>query len=127
MQVKLFDQGVAFWQDRSRLTAMLLSPFYSFWPRYETRRAGCPIGLELIASELVAKGFNVIFIDACMAAYNQLTEQLDGTVRYGLTDKQLAKVLERFNPAIVGITSLFSNQAESVEAVAGIVHQAYPD
>lgn len=116
-----------FWQSISRLTVLLLVPFYSFWPRYETKRAGCPIGLELIASELIAKGFNVIFIDACMAAYNQLTEQLDGTVRYGLTDKQLAKVLERFNPAIVGITSLFSNQAESVEAVAGIVHQAYPD
>jgi len=127
MKVQFFDEGVAFWQDSSRLTVLLLVPFYSFWPRYETKRAGCPIGLELIASELVAKGFNVIFIDACMAAYNQLTPQPDGTVRYGLTDVQLQAVLARFNPAIVGITSLFSNQHGNVEVVARITRQAYPD
>lgn len=127
MQVKLFDQGVAFWQDRGRLTAMLLSPFYSFWPRYETRRAGCPLGLELIASELVAKGFNVIFIDACMSAYNQYTEQQGGTIRYGLTDEQLERVLDNFNPDVVGITSLFSNQADNVEQVARLVKRVYPN
>ena len=68
MRVESFDEGVAFWQDNNRLTVLLLVPFYSFWPRYETKRAGCPIGLELIASELVAQGFNIIFVDACMAA-----------------------------------------------------------
>jgi hypothetical protein len=127
MRVESFDQGVAFWQDKSRLTVMLLVPFYSFWPRYETRRAGCPIGLELIASELVDKDFNVIFIDACMSAYNQYTEQEDGTIRYGLTDEQLEKVLANFNPAVVGITSLFSNQCENVETVARLVRQTYPE
>ncbi|MBI4128323.1 MAG: B12-binding domain-containing radical SAM protein [Parcubacteria group bacterium] len=127
MQVKRFDQGVAFWQDKSRLTVMLLSPFYSFWPRYETRRAGCPIGLELIASELAAKGFNVIFIDACMSAYNQFIQQENGTIRYGLTDEQLERVLADFNPAVVGITSLFSNQAGNVERVARLVKRAYPN
>ncbi len=127
MQVKLFDQGIVFWQDRDRLTIMLLTPFYSFWPRYETRRAGCPIGLELIASELVAKGFNVIFIDACISAYDQYTKQQDGTIRYGLTDEQLERVLGDFNPDVVGITSLFSNQANNVEQVARLVKRVYPN
>lgn len=127
MRIESFSEGVAFWQDSNRLTVLLLVPFYSFWPRYETKRAGCPIGLELIASELVAQGFNVIFVDACMAAYEQFTPQSDGTVRYGLTDDQLKKVLARFNPAVVGITSLFSNQHGNVEAVARIVRQIYPD
>ncbi|MEK7618085.1 MAG: radical SAM protein [Patescibacteria group bacterium] len=127
MRVQVFDEGVAFWQEVSRLTVLLLTPFYSFWPRYETKRAGCPIGLELIASELVALGFNVIFIDACMAAYNQLTPQSDGTMRYGLTDDQLKSVLARFNPAVLGITSLFSNQHGNVEATARIVRQVHPE
>lgn len=127
MRVESFSEGVAFWQDSSRLAVLLLVPFYSFWPRYETKRAGCPIGLELIASELVDKGFNVIFVDACMAAYEQLTPQPDGTVRYGLTDGQLRDVLSRFSPAVVGITSLFSNQHMNVEAAARIVRQAYPE
>jgi len=126
MRIESFSEGVAFWQDSNRLTVLLLVPFYSFWPRYETKRAGCPIGLELIASELVAQGFNVIFIDACMAAYEQLTPQPDGTVRYGLTDDQLRNVLARFNPVVAGITSLFSNQHGNVEAVAQIVRQVYP-
>jgi anaerobic magnesium-protoporphyrin IX monomethyl ester cyclase len=127
MRVESFGQGVVFWQDKSRLTVMLLVPFYSFWPRYETRRAGCPIGLELIASELVAKGFNVVFIDACMSAYSQFTQQEDGTTRYGLTDGQLERVLINFNPAVVGITSLFSNQCGNVETVARIVRHVYPE
>lgn len=126
MQVQPFDEGVAFWQDRARLTVMLLVPFYSYWSRYETRRAGCPIGLELIASELVAKGFNVVFVDACLSAYNQFTQQEDGTIRYGLTDQQLERVLANFNPAVVGITSLFSNQASNVEQVARLVKRVYP-
>ena len=127
MRIKFFDQGVAFWQNKSRTTVMLLSPFYSFWPRYETRRAGCPIGLELIASELVAKGFNVIFIDSCMSAYDQYTKQQDGTIRYGLTDEQLERVLGDFNPDVVGITSLFSNQANNVEQVTRLVKRVYPN
>ncbi|MFA6511953.1 MAG: radical SAM protein [Patescibacteria group bacterium] len=106
---------------------MMAAPFYSFWPTYETRRAGCPIGAELIASELVAAGFNVVFIDACMSAYDQYTAQEDGTVRYGLTDAQLEEVLERFTPDVCGITSLFSNQASNVERVAHIMRRAYPN
>ncbi|HOZ36904.1 MAG TPA: hypothetical protein PLR18_03700, partial [bacterium] len=82
-------------------------PFYSFFERHETRRAGCPLGLEMIVTELVARGFNVIYIDACMAAYNQFTPQADGSVRYGLTDEQLKNVLRQFSPGVVGITSLF--------------------
>jgi len=142
MRIETFSQGVAFWQPRQswwlivwlwlrgkpykRLTVMLVVPFYSFHPRYETKRAGCPIGLELIASELVAQGFNLIFIDACMAAYSQLTNQPNGYVRYGLTDAQLTDLLKQFHPTVVGITSLFSNQRGNVEAVAGIVRRAYP-
>ena len=126
MQINVFDQGVAFWQGQSRLTVMLLVPFYTFWSRYETRRAGCPIGLELIASELVAKGFNVIFIDACMSAYNQHTLEEDGSIRYGLKNSQFESVVGSFNPTIVGITSLFSNQSGNVERVARLVKKIHP-
>lgn len=127
MKIQTIPEGVAFWNDRKRLTILLLVPFYSFFPRYETRRAGCPIGLELIASELVAKSFNVIFIDACMSAYSQYTQQNDGTIRYGLTNEQLENVLTRFNSQVIGVTSLFSNQAPNVEATAGLVRQVYPN
>ena len=127
MKIEIFKQGVAFWQDRSRLTILLIVPFYSFWPRYETRRAGCPLGLELIAGELVTKGFNVVFLDACMAAYDQLTPQRSHFVRYGLTDKQLRRALADFNPDIVGITSLFSNQHRNADQAAWLVRRSYPE
>ena len=127
MKVEIFDEGVAFRNDKKRLTVLLLVPYYSFYPKYETRRAGCPIGLELIASELITKGFNVVSIDACMARYDQYTPQMDGTIRYGLTDDQLERVLAQFNPAVVGVTSLFSNQATNVEQTAGIVRRVYPN
>jgi len=127
MSVKIIPEGVIYNnEEESRLTVLLLVPFYSFFEKYETRRAGCPLGLELIAVELVAKGFNVIFIDACMAAYNQFTPQDDGSIRYGLTDQQLRKLLSQFNPDIVGITSLFSNQANNVARVAALTKEAYP-
>ncbi|MFA4873427.1 MAG: cobalamin-dependent protein [Patescibacteria group bacterium] len=127
MKIQTIREGVVFQNDKKRITILLLVPFYSFYPRYETRRAGCPIGLELIASELVAKGLNVIFVDACMAAYDQYTPQIDETIRYGLTDEQLEEILARYNPAVIGITSLFSNQAPSVEAVARLVRRIYPN
>ncbi len=127
MSVKIIPEGVIYENTgEKRLIVLLLVPFYSFYERYETRRAGCPLGLEMVAAELVAKGFNVIFIDACMAGYNQLTPQADGTVRYGLTDEQLRKVLYQFNPDVVGVTSLFSNQAGNVARVAEIVREVYP-
>lgn len=126
MKVKIFDQGVKFQQNKNRITIMLIVPFYSFWPEYETRRSGCPIGLEMIAGELIMNGFNVIFIDACMSAYSQFTEQIDHTIRYGLTDQQLRATLARFCPDIVGITNLFSNQADNVEHLANIIKRTYP-
>lgn len=127
MSIEIIPEGVIYKNtNEKRLTVLLLVPFYSFYERYETRRAGCPLGLEMVAAELVAKGFNVIYIETCMAGYNQLTPQADGTVRYGLTDSQLKEVLGRFNPDVVGITSLFSNQAGNVEQTAKIVREVYP-
>ncbi|MFA5184676.1 MAG: radical SAM protein [Patescibacteria group bacterium] len=128
MTVKIIPEGVIYEnQKEKRLTIMLLVPFYSFYEKYETRRAGCPLGLEFLAAELVAKGFNLIFIDACLSNYNQLTPQNDGTIRYGLTDIQLKEVLKQFKPDLVGITNLFSNQAGNVLATARLVRESYPD
>ncbi len=127
MNVEIIPEGVIYKNNREqRLTVLLLKPFYSFYERYETRRDACPLGLEMVAAELVAKGFNVIYLDACMAAYDQFTPQADGGIRYGLTDDQLRGVLRQFNPDIVGITSLYSNQAGNVEQTAKIVHEVYP-
>lgn len=127
MSIKIIPEGVIYENtSEERLAVLILVPFYSFFERYETRRAGCPLGLEMIVAELVAKGFNVIYIDACMAAYDQFTLQDDGSIRYGLTDEQLKNVLCRFNPDVVGVTSLFSNQASNVEQVAKIVREIYP-
>ena len=128
MFIQITPEGVVYRNtEKERLSILLLAPFHSFYEDYETRRAGCPLGLEMIAAELVAKEFNVIFIDACLSAYNQLTKQEDGTVRYGLTDEQLKSTLSHYQPDIVGITSLFSNQSHNVELVTKIVREVYPN
>ncbi|MFA5155581.1 MAG: radical SAM protein [Patescibacteria group bacterium] len=127
LAVTIIPQGVIYQNTgEQRLTVLLLVPFYSFYEKYETRRAGCPLGLEYLAAELVPLGFNVIFIDACLSAYDQLTPQTDGTIRYGLTGEQLRQVLKQFQPDLVGITNLFSNQAKNVLATAQIVREMYP-
>jgi len=124
---EIIPEGVIYKSEKNRLAILLLVPFYSFYPKYETRRAGCPIGLEMIVAELVNKGFNVIFIDACMSKYNQFTKQINGTIRYGLTNQQLKKLLNKYNPDVVGITSLFSNQSKNTALVAKIVRDTYPN
>lgn len=125
MRIDITPEGVNFHQG-GKVTVMLLVPFYSFHPPDETRRAGCPLGLEMVAAELVKLGVNVIFADLCMSAYNQFTPQLDGSVRFGLTDNQTSEVLRKYPADVVGITSLFSCQSANVAQVAKLVRQIQP-
>ena len=113
-------------KGNSKLNILLLVPFYSFDPRYETRRVSAPMSLEYIANELIMNKFNVTFIDAARADYDNLIKQADGTFRYGLSDSKLKNLLGKFNPDVVGITSLFSNQSDNVKRVSDIVREVHP-
>jgi len=124
--IRNFKEGVSFESNPDRLTILLLVPFYSFDPKYETRRVNAPLGLEYIANELLADGFNVIFIDAARGDYNNFTKLKNGQIRYGLTNNRLKFLLSKFNPDIVGITSLFSNQLSNTLLISELIKTIHP-
>ena len=130
---RFFEEGVVLsegnkdTEGKKRLSVLLLVPPYSFDPQYETRRVSAPLGLETIANELVQRGFNVTFIDAARAKYDQLMSKTSGEMKYGLTDEQIREVLEQFPETdIVGVTSMFSNQSQNVADTTKIIRELYP-
>lgn len=131
---RFFEEGVVLsegnknTEGKKRLSVLLLVPPYSFDPQFETRRVSAPLGLETVVNELVQRGFNVTFIDAARAKYDQLTPKTSGEMRYGLTDEQIREVLEKFPEIdIVGVASMFSNQSQNVADTTKIIRELYPE
>jgi len=131
---RFFEEGIVLSEGnkdaegKKRLSVLLLVPPYSFDPRFETRRASAPLGLETVANELVQRGLNVVFIDAARAKYDQLTPKNSDEMRYGLTDEQIREVLKQFPEIdIVGVTSMFSNQSQNVADTTKIIRELYPE
>lgn len=89
------------------------------------KRAGTPIGLLRIGTAARAAGYEVRIVDAPFAGWYQeslLVEIPEGKLlRYGLTDEQIRKLIEEFQPDVIGIQCNYTVQWGNARALADFI------
>ena len=85
---------------------LLIRPAQIRWSD-EGRRVGTPTGLLSIAAAL-RRDHDVAFVDAAAEGYNHEVEVRPGVMQFGLSDDEVLRRLDEFNPHVVGISDLFT-------------------
>jgi anaerobic magnesium-protoporphyrin IX monomethyl ester cyclase len=89
------------------------------------KRAGTPIGLLRIGTAAKLAGYEVRIVDAPFAGWEQESLMLhlpEGhLLRYGLTDEQIRKVIEEYQPDVVGIQCNYTVQWGNARALADLI------
>ena len=77
----------------------------------QVRRVQPPLGIACLSSVLEEYGFNNLqIIDSSAEGYNEVRDIGDGFIEFGLEDEKVLEKIKKFQPNIVGISSLFSTQ-----------------
>lgn len=87
--------------------------------------ATLPFGIAYLASFLLSKGEDVEIIDALSEGINNI-ERGDHKTRVGLSDGDLEARIRRFNPDIVGVTSMFTAFDHDAHNLAALVKKINP-
>ena len=96
----------------------------------QIRRVQPPLGLGYLAAVMEEDGFeDLLILDAVVEDYQHVVtfENDPDLVKYGMSDKEIVGRLREFAPDIVGISSLFSSQAECAFSIAGAIKKIFPD
>lgn len=107
--------------NKSHLKVCLINPPWSFVRGYEDRlRVPYPLGLAQIASVLEEDGHEVKIID-CLAEGWKQKEYTKELVIYGITTSQLMEKINNFSPDVIGISGLFTTQADNVHKIVSYI------
>jgi len=79
-----------------------------------------PLGLAYIAGYLEKKGHKPEILD-CLAYYEEIEKQKNGSYRIGLSEKKIIQKIKNFNPDIVGISCSFSIYEKDSTRIAKLV------
>jgi radical SAM superfamily enzyme YgiQ (UPF0313 family) len=115
--------------DRRRYQkVLLLNPAATLY-RLDLPRCTYPLGIGYLAATLENYGYEVRILDVFAEGYDD-ARPVDGDddfLRYGLDDESVIKVLRDFEPHVVGVSSIFSNQADNVHALLHLVATTLPE
>lgn len=106
---------------------LLIRSPYSADTRSLAKLADFPLGLAYIAAVLEKDGHEVAVIDALIEGFNQESRLGKHLIRYGLSDEELKKRIAEFSPDLVGVSCLFSTQADNAHNVCRIVKEVNKD
>ncbi len=98
--------------------------------RNQVRRTQPPLGLGYLAAVMEQEGFeDLLILDAAVEDYQNviILEDDPNLVKYGMSDGAIIERLREFAPDIVGISCLFSSQAENMFSTANAVKKVFPD
>lgn len=107
---------------------MLLSPPAVLF-RGDLPRCTYPLGLGYIAACLEANGYEVRILDCLLEGYSH-SEAVDSEgnfIRYGLSEHDIRERLSQFQPDVVGVSSIFSNQADQVHRLCALAREVAQD
>jgi radical SAM superfamily enzyme YgiQ (UPF0313 family) len=106
---------------------MLIAPPATLY-KSDLPRCTYPLGLGYIAAVLEKNDYDVAILDCLVEGYHQAKPLEDDSrfVTYGLDYTQIAQRISAFGPDIVGVSSIFSNQADAVAEVFAAIRQAAP-
>ena len=86
-----------------------------------------PLGIAYLAASLEKTGkYELKIVDALIEGYNMRNGSVTGggkTIRYGLTDKEIAKTIKDFSPDVVGVSCIFSAMEEDTGNICRIAKE----
>lgn len=106
------------------MRVLLVRPFYHLERFYFPRLIPEPLGLEYLASFIrETTAHEVCIFDAIGERWNEYSvlAHEPQLIRKGASLASIRKVVQEYDPAAVGITSLFSAQKDSLSLVANLV------
>lgn len=105
---------------------MLINPPMTYFTSIEPIRLAQPMGLCYIAAVLERERYNVKIFDAHAEGYGSRVEKGERT-QVGLNEKEIAEKISEFKPAIVGISSMFTDQYHNAKMVCKIAKEVDPE
>lgn len=91
--------------------------------RSTIKRCCTPLGLAYIAGVLEEKGVDVQILDAHVEGYDNEQDIGNDYVKQGLSDNQIIKRIEDFNPDYVGVTCTFTNALQNIFHICNLTKE----
>ncbi len=108
------------------MRCLLINPSWLTLVGYEDRvRVPYPIGLAYIAAVLEKNGHEVKIIDALAIDWKKQTRIDNETIKIGISDKELVSIAKEFSPEIIGITCMFTTQADSMYRTVSLIKSEF--
>lgn len=104
---------------------LLIQPPYDIL-RIEPKTAQPPLGLAYLGAVL-EKDYEVKILDAVAEGYENEQFIDRNFKRYGLSFSDIKTEIEKFNPDVVGVSCLFSTQAENSHRVVRLAKEVNPN
>lgn len=116
------------YESRAVQRVMLISPPATLY-KGDLPRCTYPLGLGYLAAVLLASNYEVTILDCLVEGYYQMSPVPgdENFVTYGLTADQITRRIKEFGPDVVGVSSIFSNQSDSVAEVFRAIDAAAPN
>ncbi len=109
---------------REKLRKVLLVQPPAFTNKYRTdMNANAPLGIAYIAAVLERDGYEVQILDAFIEGFDQEEFIDEYKIRVGLTASQIKTHIKKFDPDVVGVTSMFTSQRKNAHLIASIVKE----
>jgi magnesium-protoporphyrin IX monomethyl ester (oxidative) cyclase len=86
-----------------------------------------PLGLAYLAAFLEREGYKVKILDASVEAPEHEVELDENRIRFGLSFEAIQEVITSYSPDVVGVSMLYSCQADNGYAVCKVVKQVNQD
>lgn len=103
---------------------MLITPRYTQF-KNDVRRCVTPLGLAYLGGYLEKEGYKVKILDIANEGYYNV--EINGDfVTYGLNDGEIRKKIREFQPDVVGVSCIFSAQAENAKHALKLVKEIDP-
>ncbi|MET8327060.1 radical SAM protein [Streptomyces sp. NPDC005181] len=114
--------------ERRYQKVLLLNPSATLY-RHDLPRCTYPLGIGYIAAVLEKYDYEVKILDVFAEGYHN-SQPIEGDsqfLRYGLADDDVVKVMRAFAPDVVGVSSIFSNQADNVHNLLRLADLVVPE
>jgi len=86
-----------------------------------------PLGLGYIAAVLESMGMEVKIVDCLLEGWNTRIPVSKGIIRIGLSESQIADIIQEFNPDVVSVNSQFTRQYRNAHDIYRITKDINPE
>ena len=100
---------------------MFLTPRYTLF-KNDVRRCVTPLGLAYLGAYLEREGYEVKILDVANEGYNNIKPNCE-FITFGLNDEEIKEKIKEFQPDIVGVSCIFSTQAENAKEILKLVKE----